>query len=544
MATILYPLRNSATGADIRLGLLEMGQATQALNRTTRQLQNRITRTQMRPFSDIVSGFPRVIRDLSVQYGKQVQLKVEGETALFERVALDLLTDPIIHLLRNAFDHGLETEAERLALGKPAEGTITLRASQQGNLARIVIADDGRGIPLEKIRDRVRHHGIPEDHIARMSEPELLSLIFDAGFSTAEQVTELSGRGVGMDVVRANIEKLNGDVQISTQAGQGTAFTITLPLSLSVLRIMLLEQQGMLFALPVDALEELIPLSPAGISTSATGQPQLRWQGQPIPLISLEDHLCFNGSAALAPLEGKPVINHPMAVVVRQGAGHLAIAIQRFWGEQEVATRPVSSPIPLPPGFVGATVLGDGRIVPLVDLPQLVASSPVHQANEFPAPPSPPSGQSDLLQSAPEAEFTEGPTLTANQSGPERTILVVDDSVHLRRYLTLTLEKAGYFVEQARDGQEAVDLLLGGLQVQAVLCDVEMPRLDGYGVLEAIKGQPGFKHLPISMLTSRSSEKHRKLAMNLGAAAYFAKPYNEQVLLKTLAELLGAKPLP
>ena len=360
--------------ADIRLGLQDMGQATQSLNTTTRKLQSRITRAQMRPFSDIVSRFPRVIRDLSVQYGKKVKLQMAGESTLFERVTLDLLTDPINQLLRNSFDHGIESEAERQAMGKPPEGIIILRAFQQGNQARIVISDDGRGISLDKIRDRLRQHDIPNEHIAHMSDQELLALIFDPGFSTADQVTELSGRGVGMDIVRANLNQLNGDIQVETHLGQGSTFTINIPLSLSVLRIMLLEHLGMIFAIPVDAVEELCPLSPEEILTSENG-PQFRWQGQLAPLMPLEEHLAFQSSVALTPLDGVPVINHPMAVIVSHSQGYYAIPIQRFWGEQEVASRPVSSPMPLPQGFTGATVLGDGRVVPLVDLSQLVAET-------------------------------------------------------------------------------------------------------------------------------------------------------------------------
>lgn len=509
--------------ADIRLGLQEMGQSTQALNVTTRRLQKRITRTQMRPFADVVSHFPRVLRDLSVQYGKKVRLKLEGETTLFERVALDLLADPLNHILRNSFDHGIETEAERLATGKPAEGLITIQASQLGSQARIVIHDDGRGIDIGKICDRIRKHGITEDQIARMSEQQLLSTIFDAGFSTAEQVTELSGRGVGMNVARTNLDQLGGTIRVSTQPGQGTTFTIDIPLSLSVLRIMLFEQQEIVFAIPVGAVAELIALSSDAIIDSDHG-PQINWQGKLLPLASLDQYLKVNSRVTFNPFEGTPVINRPMALVVSDGGKYHAVTVQRFWGEQEVATRPILSPFSLPSGFVGATVLGDGRVVPLLDLPQLINSTPTGI-------------QTSINQTV--TPVDNYPT-ESDQLSSQKTILVVDDSVHSRRFLTITLEKAGYFVEQARDGQEAVDKLLGGLQIHAVLCDVEMPRLDGYGVLDEIKRRPQYKNLPISMLTSRSSDKHRQLAMNLGASAYFAKPYNEQELLRTLEALINA----
>lgn len=509
--------------ADIRLGLQEMSQSTQALNHTTRQLRKRITRTQMRPFSDIVGHFPRVLRDLAVKYGKKVRLQLEGETTLFERVALDLLADPLNHILRNAFDHGIETEAERLAAGKPSEGVITIQASQIGSQTRIIVHDDGRGIDMAKICDRIRKHGISEEQIARMGQQELLSTIFDAGFSTAEQVTELSGRGVGMNVVRTNLDKLSGNIHIDTQPGKNTTFTIDIPISFSVLRIMLFEQQEIIFAIPIDAVEELVVLSPDAVIKSEHTL-QFKWQGKLVPLTSLEQYLTVNSSVAFNPLEGSPVINHPMVLVVSNSTEYHAVTVQRFWGEQEVATRPIMSSVPLPQGVVGATILGDGRVVPLIDLPQLITNT------------------ATLIESstAQNIEPIDNYPSTSEQFAPQKTILVVDDSVHSRRFLTITLEKAGYLVAQARDGQEAIDKLLGGLQVQAVLCDIEMPRLDGYGVLDEIKRLQKYRNLPISMLTSRSSDKHRKLAMNMGASAYFTKPYNEQELLRTLATLIEA----
>lgn len=535
--------------ADILLGLQDMGQATQKLNSTTRSLQSRITRTQMRPFSEIVGRFPRVIRDLSLQYNKQVNLRIEGETTLFERVALDTLTDPLNHLLRNCFDHGIEPTEDRLAAGKPAEGSITIRASQRGNQAQITIIDDGRGIDLDKIRAKVRQHDIPEEHIAQMSERELLSLIFDAGFSTADKVTELSGRGVGMDVVRTNLEKLKGDIQVDTKLGKGSTFTITLPLSLSVIRIMLLEQQKMAFAVPVDAVTEMIVCQADTIVRSPDQPPYILWKNQHVPLTDLSQSLSFRGSNDPLPLEGTPSINQPLIVIINDAEQHHALLIDRFWNEQEVAIRPVMSPMPMPIGFSGATVLGNGRVIPLVDLVQLVRSAAEYQALATLE------AEIAAKKSAQNALGLSGETSAANDDEfylndevlniddltntfSKQAVLVIDDSVHVRRYLTMTLEKAGYDVEQARDGQEGVDKLLGGLKVNAVLCDVEMPRLDGYGVLDEIKSRPEFSDLPITMLTSRNSDKHRKLAMNLGASAYFSKPYNDQALLKALEDLI------
>jgi two-component system, chemotaxis family, sensor histidine kinase and response regulator PixL len=501
--------------ADLDLTTQEMQQANTSLNYTSRSLQTRITRAQMRPFADIVGRFPRVVRDLSVKYGKQVNLKIEGESTLFERVALDVLTDPLNHLLRNSFDHGIEDPATRIAQGKPAEGTITLRAMQRGNKAIVTIQDDGKGISFDKIRAKVRQHGIPEDRVMSMTRKELLDLIFEAGFSTAEKVTELSGRGVGMDVVKSNLKEVQGDIQVETDPGKGSKFTISIPLTLSILRVMLLETNGLVFALPIELVKELTTCQTDKIQTTA-GQSTMQWQGQTIPIAMADQYWQFQSSAKLMEMDGTPVIDYPLLIVVGEEDRSYGLRIQRFWGEQEVAIRPVSSPMPLPDGFSGVTVLGDGRIVPMVDPVQLYNAIASQAAQP----------QNSQVSTTPEIRKSNN------------RILVVDDSVHARRYLAISLEKAGYTVEQAKDGQEAVDRLLGGLQVEAIICDVEMPRLDGYGVLSAIKSRSEFKDLPITMLTSRSSDKHRRLAMNLGATAYFSKPYNEQELLQTLQEVM------
>lgn len=511
--------------SDINLTNQEMQQANSSLTLTSRSLQTRITRTQMRPFEEIVGRFPRVMRDYALKYGKQVKLQIEGEETLFERYALDILTDPINHLLRNAFDHGIETPEARVAAGKPAEGTITIRAAQRGNRAIVTMSDDGGGINLDKIRDKIRQHGIPESRIQELTESELLNMIFDAGFSTAEKVTELSGRGVGMDVVKANLKKVQGDISVATNFGHGTTFTISIPLSLSIFRVLLLESNGFTFAIPLNVVKEILPLAGQPIAETETGT-TITWQGQTIPLHQPDKQWRFLSGTKLTEMDGNPMINHPLVIMIGNADQTAGLQVKRYWSEQEVAIRPVSSPIPLPAGFSGVTTLGDGRIVPLLDPITLfeptTTATVIADASIERAPIAPPPTAADDVS-------TESDSVT---------VLVVDDSIHARRYLALSLEKAGYQVEQARDGQEAVDQLLGGLKVQAVICDVEMPRLDGYGVLSEIKTRPEFRELPIAMLTSRSSEKHRKLAMNLGATAYFSKPYNEQELLQTLGSLV------
>ncbi|MGL4881701.1 MAG: chemotaxis protein CheA, partial [Waterburya sp.] len=243
---------------DIDLGIQEMGQVIRNLSYTTRELQQNVTRSQMRPFSELVGRFPRLIRDLATKHNKPVGLEIVGETTYIDRQALELLSDPLTHLLRNAFDHGIEDSATRLATGKATEGKIILKAAQKGNQTVITITDDGGGINTQKIRDRLLKVGFSLTEIDQISETDLLETIFEPGFSTADQVTELSGRGVGMDVVRSNLQQIRGDIQVSTELGQGTTFTITVPLSLLVLRVIIVESAGMVFALPVHSIKEII----------------------------------------------------------------------------------------------------------------------------------------------------------------------------------------------------------------------------------------------------------------------------------------------
>ncbi|MDJ0744769.1 MAG: hybrid sensor histidine kinase/response regulator [Xenococcaceae cyanobacterium MO_167.B27] len=501
---------------DLELGLQEITQAVRNLNYTTKSMQGNVTRTQMLSFAEVVKRFPRVIRDLSLQFNKQVNLKIIGENTLLDRGIIEALSDPLIHLLRNAFDHGIEEPQTRIAAGKTPSGTITIQARNQGTYTIITIKDDGRGISIDKIRDRIFQMGIPQSEIAQIPEVELLDFIFEPGFSTAQQVTELSGRGVGMDVVRTNLQEISGDVRVATESGKGTTFTIRIPFSLSILRVAIIEEAGMIFAIPANSIRELLLLESEQIQTSEQAK-YINWKGKEIPLVEIEKTLVYRRPHNSINLIGNPVIDRSMALVVGDETFFAALKISRFWNEQESTIRPIDSLIPLPPGVIGSMIFGDGKVLPLFEPILLIEECLKNQLTNY--------------------QFSDNFTETKNLS-TTKTILIVDDSINVRRYLSLTLEKAGYRVEQAKDGREAVDKLLAGLSVQAVICDIEMPRLDGYGVLEEIKDRPEFANLPIAILTSRSNAKHRKLAMNLGASAYFSKPYNEQKLLDKLAELL------
>ncbi len=524
--------------SDIGLAIEDTDSTARELNQTAKQLQTNLTRIRMRPLSELVGRFSRALRDLSLQYGKQVELKVSGSGTLIDRSILEALSDPLMHLVRNAFDHGIEDPATRSSQGKPPQGVIEIKAAHRGNQTIITVSDDGKGINLNKIRAKAEAMGLDAELLAAASEDELLSLIFEPGFSTADQVTDLSGRGVGMDVVRNNLKLIRGDIRVDTQPGRGTTFTLTVPFTLSVARVLLVESNGMLLAFPTDVIEEMLLLKPEQVLTTP-GSEVLNWEGEMVPLTRLSAWLTFECPRRATTPEGVPTISEPTVLMISQGDQLVGMQVDRCWGEREVAIRQVTGPLVMPPGFASCTILGDGKVVPLVDATSLlrwIASSdrPVSRDvinhDKSCSPPT----KKPLLSTA----YKDNPLSVAIPQSQKDTILVVDDSINVRRFLALALEKAGYLVEQAKDGQDAVEKLLGGCKVSAVICDIEMPRLDGYGFLARIKSDPAYERLPIAMLTSRSGDKHRQLAMTLGAAAYFSKPYNERELLRIMRQLI------
>lgn len=516
---------------DVQLSVDDTDQIARKLNKTSKQLQTKLNHIRMRPLSDLIERFPRALRDLNVEYGKNVQLKIEGGNTLIERSILEALNEPLMHLLRNAFDHGIEDSGTRRLLGKPEQGLIEITASHRSNRTLITIRDDGWGISLEKIRTRALAMGLDTSLLANASDEELLSLIFEPGFSTSEQVTALSGRGVGMDVVRNNLKLIRGDVKVDTEPGVGTTFTLSVPFTLSVARVLLVEINKMLLAFPTDVISEISLLQNERVFQMA-GSEVLNWQGTMLPLIRLTPYLEFNCLRYdTSELETPAAINANSVLVVKGNNQPVAIQIDRCWGEQEVAIRQVEGNIPLPEGFSNCTILGDGRVVPLVNVNELLYWIATNRRT--------PKGiqlPSARLKT-PFLIFDEN-KISAASAKQKGTILIVDDSINVRRFLALTLEKGGYQVEQAKDGQDALEKLHSGLRVEAVICDIEMPRLDGYGFLGKVNSDVDTKNIPVAMLTSRSSNKHRQLAMQLGARAYFSKPYNEQELLQTLEEII------
>lgn len=503
---------------DISLSIEDTTQTVSELNRTAKQMQTSLTQVRMRPLSDLLNQFPRFLRELSLQYNKKVDLKIQGGETLIERNILEALNDPLMHLLRNAFDHGIEEPQTRRSHGKPEQATIEIKATTRGNQTIISISDDGRGIDLNAIRAKAQQLGLNSKALKTASEQELLTLIFEPGFSTAQQVTNLSGRGVGLDVVRTNLSKIRGDIKVDTQLGVGTTFHLNVPITLSIAKVVLVESNGMFLAFPTDAIEGMLLLNSERVTTIA-GDEMFSWEGDTMPLIRLGQWLIFRGSThKQSHAATVPIMSVPTVLKIIQGHELVAVQVDRCWGEQEVAIRQVEGAISMPPGFSSCTILGDGRVVPLVN-----PSALLHWIS--------------TCQKSAKLEQTE--TTNTKVQSHKNTILVVDDSINVRRFLTLSLEKAGYRVEEAIDGQDALEKLFSGLQVKAVISDVDMPRLDGYSLLAQVKSIANLKQIPFVMLTSRQGQRERQLAINLGAAAYFSKPFNEQELLQSLQLVLN-----
>ncbi len=527
-------LREVADDIEISVDIAE--QSSRNLQRTTRRLQRNLNQLRMRPLSDITNRFPRALRELSLEFNKPVELKVEGDKTLVDRNILESLNDPLMHILRNAFDHGIETPEERLTAGKSEQGTITITAQQRSSRTIITIRDDGRGIPLDKIRARAKEMGLDESLLATASETDLLSLIFEPGFSTASQVTTLSGRGVGMDVVRNNLEEIRGDISVSTQAGQGSTFTISVPYTLSVTRVLLAESNRLPMAIPTDNLQEITVVADDEVYDE-DGREMFTRSGKPVRLIRMAKWLAFNCARHLESLEMSPNVTVPTVLVFRYNDQLFGLQIDRSWGDQEVALRRIEGNVSMPTGFNNCTIFGDGQVVPLLNAPEFIRwvlsceGSNIKEAAVLYGNPLLSGKLSDLQPNA------------GVNSAKQPMIMVVDDSVNVRRLLALTLEKQGYRVTQARDGLDALEKLNAGLDINAIVCDIEMPRLDGYGFLAKLRSHERCSHIPITMLTSRTGEKHRQLAMKLGANAYFSKPYQEQLLLDTLANAVFNAPL-
>ncbi len=542
---------------DIVLFAKQSDQTLEQQRQMLTQLRDELMWARMLPLGEVLNRFPRILRDLSTTHRKPASLQLSGTSVLVDKAVLEKLYDPLLHLLRNAFDHGIEFPQERRTRGKPEQGQIEIRAYYRGSQTIVEVRDDGRGLDLERIGRRALEMGLLSvEQLPRVSENRLQELIFEPGFSTKSQVSELSGRGVGLDVVRSQLRSLKGTLSVISQPGVGTTFTLRLPLTLTIAKLLVCFVGSTALALPSDSIEEIIIPKANQIKKSGTKQ-FLHWREEIVPTYRLSDFLEYacplsetSPSKALISVPSPTNWALPM-LLIRREQDFFALEVDRLVTEQELVIKPFGSAIAPPSCTYGCTILGDGSLIPVIDaailLEQLlrqgttatITSSHQKQLTAI--------GSRDA--SAVNEDSSASKTLSTIKTRQAPTILVVDDAVALRRTLTLTLERAGFRVLQARDGREAIEQLQQNLDargqglvtpsVQLVICDIEMPNMNGFEFLSVRRQEPQMSKIPVVMLTSRSNDKHRWLAMQLGATAYFTKPYLEQEFLAAIGQILS-----
>ena len=510
---------------------------SQKQQRMLLNMRDELIETRMSPISRVFNRFPRMLQQLSSTYNKPVELKIVGGHILVDKTIEEKLYDPLLHLIRNSFDHGVEPPDVRQQQGKSETGTIELRAYYQGSKTIIEIRDDGKGINLEKVKSRaIEKKLITTQQADSMGASRLLELLFEPGFSTADKVSSLSGRGVGLDVVRSQIEAMEGSVSIESVPDRGTIFALQIPLSLTIAKLMLTQANGITYALLIDAIERIVvPIS--NQIKIFEGQKVLHWQTENsteiVPVRKLSKLIEYPRTIPGRTMNVSENLYNPILLLRRQN-GLIGLEVDRVLGEQELVIRPLGSAIAPPKYVYGCSVLKDSSLTLVIDGAVLL------KLNHY-TPYSPPAIKPASMLSGsniPALPASTNSTSVLNSSELAQTLLVVDDSSSLRQTIAMSLEKVSNEVHQAENGLKALEQLQKLDNVNLVVCDLEMPMMNGFQFLKALRQNKEKKDIPVIILTSRDSEKHRKLALQLGAAAYLIKPCDEQELFDTIHRIL------
>ena len=479
-------------------------------SRITTDLQEGLMRTRMVPFSGLVPRMRRIVRQAAQELGKRAELTVTGADAELDRTVLDRVTAPLEHMLRNAVSHGIEPPAERRRLGKDETGRVHVALAREGNEVVIRVSDDGAGMDLEAIRRKAIERGLLDPE-ARVDDDDLVRFIFEAGFSTASEVTQVAGRGVGMDVVNAEIKQLGGTLDIASRPGQGTTFTIRLPLTLAVSRALLVQVGEDMYAVPLSSIEGVVRMDRATLERFYGSEEAVTYE--------------YAGNRYRVEYLGRllgtcdPVLAGDRArfpvLLVRAGEHRTALQVDTIMGAREIVVKSVGPQISTVRGISGATILGDGRVVLILDVGPLVRMGGTVTVH-LPPP----------EEERPEAE-AERPV----------TVMVVDDSITMRRVTARLLERNHMKAVTAKDGVDALAKLQESIP-DVILLDIEMPRMDGYELATHIRNEERLRHIPIIMITSRTGAKHRERAAEIGVDRYLGKPYQETELLQSIEEVL------
>jgi two-component system chemotaxis sensor kinase CheA len=497
---------------------LERGFAGDALHlaRVINDLSEGVMKVRMLPVATVFDAFPRIVRDLARDSGKEVELRMAGGETELDRKVLEEIKDPLIHLIRNAVDHGIEKPDVRVQAGKPAQGTIDLRAYQKGNSIVIEMTDDGAGIQRDKVKQAAIKNGIiTAEQAQALSDDEALQLIFAPGLSTSSMITNTSGRGVGMDVVRKNIEALQGQVEVETMLGRGTTIALTLPLTLATTQILLVQVGEQTFGIPISAVERILRINPKEI-VSVTGRRAIVVDEEPVSLALLSEVLELQNVESQIGADGKMPV-----VILSSAKKRVAFLVDNIVGQQESVVKSLGKQLARVRNIGGATILGSGKIVMTLnptDLFKSVRSAP----NRIAALPHSP---------------TAAPVGKAKKQ--RARILVVDDSLSTRTLEKNILETAGYQVTIATDGIEALNLLRSNGGFDLVVSDVLMPRMDGLQLTANVKRDPSLKRLPVVLMTSLDSQADKERGLEVGADAYLVKSnFDQSNLLETVSQLI------
>jgi chemosensory pili system protein ChpA (sensor histidine kinase/response regulator) len=503
--------------ATVQLALLknldEADAALLAQARLSRDVQQQLFSIRTVPFGSLSERLYRIMRQTAKELDKRANLELRGTQVELDRSVLEKLVGPLEHLLRNALDHGLESREARRRAGKPETGEIALTVRQQGNEIAIEITDDGSGLDLKRIGDKGRALGlVPPD--AEVSQARLIECIFAPGFSTAAKVTALSGRGIGMDVVRSDVAALGGRVEVDTRAGQGTTFTLYLPLTLAVAQTVLVRAGGRMWALPAPMVEQVQQIKDKDLINLYLTR-EVTWQDRKYPfhyLPRLLGHAGFNPETT----------RYNAVLLLKSGHSLAAVHVDEMIGNQEVVVKNIGPQLARVSGIAGATVLGNGEVVLIINPVQLAQRTEIAAADVPMVVKTP-----QAMRAAVEAAQAAGPPL----------VMIVDDSLTVRKISSRLMAREGYEVVTAKDGLDALQVL-GEHLPDVILLDIEMPRMDGFEFTKNIKADPKLAHIPIIMITSRTAEKHRARAQELGVEVYLGKPYQEDELLRHLRTLL------
>jgi chemosensory pili system protein ChpA (sensor histidine kinase/response regulator) len=487
----------------------ETEKALLAQARLNRDLQQDLMRVRMVPFASLSERLYRIVRQTAKELGKRANLEIRGTQVELDRSVLERITAPFEHLLRNAITHGIETPDKRAAAGKPDIGEIRLELTQESNEVQILFADDGTGLDVARIRAKAIGVGLMGEGV-ELSEAELADFIFQPGFSTAEEVTQLAGRGVGLDVVRNEIAALGGRIELKFEAGKGTRFTIYLPLTLAVTQAVIVRAASRIWAIPAVMVEQVMQIREEQLQKAYKTR-QAEWQARRYPFHYLP-HLLGASDARGEQARFSPVL------FLRSGSNAISLHVDEMLGSnQEIVVKAIGPQLQRVAGITGATVMGTGEIVLILNPVQLAL-------REVP-------GVAQSITAA-----TPKPQAVATQP----TIMVVDDSLTVRKITGRLLERQGYLVITARDGVEAMEKLQETTP-DVMLVDIEMPRMDGFDLTRNVRADARLGRVPIIMITSRTADKHQNYAREIGVNTFLGKPYQEEQLLGEIRGFLKGR---